>query len=171
MVIWAVAPSLSPGSRSAADALSALVRALAGRTLPPLAFIVFDPRGDPVANAKAVRATLGSTVIDEVLAIESLGGRQLRFTTVYADLIPAFDEYAAQVHAPALRTAAALSPDAPETGDLMNAAGLSAFAGTHWILLSGQGPVNDASDLRADAAALLAYAITRYTERAPELVR
>lgn len=171
LVIWAVAPSLSTSSRSAGDALSALVRAFDGRTLPPLAFIVFDPRGDAAANAKAVRATLGSTVIDDVVAIESLGGPRIRFATIYADLIPAFDEYAAQVHAPALRTAAALSPDAPETGDLMNAAGLSAFAGTHWILLSGQGPVNDANDLRADAAALLAYAITRYAERAPELVR
>ena len=171
LVIWAVAPSLVTGSRSAADALSALVRALADRAMPPLAFVVFDPRGDPVANAKAVRATLGSTAIDDVFVVESLGGSQLRFATVYGDLIPAIDDYAMRVGAPALRTAGALNPNAAETGDLMNAAGLSAFVDDHWILISGQGPVGDADDLRADAAAVLAYAIARYAAAAPELVR
>lgn len=171
LVIWAVAPSLATGSRSAGDALSALVRALAGRAMPPLVFVVFDPRGDPVANAKAVRATLGTTPIDDVLAIESLGGSRLRFATVYGDVVPAIDDYAARAGAAALRTAGALNPDAPETGDLMIAAGLSAFVNDHWILISGQGPVSDADDLRADAAAVLAYAVARYAAAAPELVR
>jgi len=171
LVIWAVAPSLATGSRSAGDALSALVRALAGRAMPPLVFVVFDPRGDPVANAKAVRATLGTTPIDDVLAIESLGGSRLRFATVYCDVVPAIDDYAARAGAAALRTAGALNPDAPETGDLMIAAGLSAFVNDHWILISGQGPVSDADDLRADAAAVLAYAVARYAAAAPELVR
>src|SRR5205814_6141420 len=64
LVLWAVAPSLATGSRGAADALIAVVRALAGRPMPALAFVVFDPRGDTPANATAVRATLGSTIID-----------------------------------------------------------------------------------------------------------
>src|SRR5206468_5836224 len=99
LVIWAVAPSAGTGSRSAADALSGVVRALAGRDVPPLVFVIFDPRGDPAANAKAVRAVLGSTPIDDVFAIESLGGTRLRFSTVYADLVPAIDDYAARVGA------------------------------------------------------------------------
>jgi len=171
LVIWAVAPSLATGSRSAGDALSAVVRALAGRAMPPLAFVVFDPRGDPLANAKAVRATLGSAVIDDVLVIESLGGSRLHFATTFGDLVPAIDDYAERVGVVALRTAGALNPDAPETGDLMNAAGLSAFVDDHWILIRGQGPVGDADDLRADAAAVLAYAVARYAAAAPELVR
>ena len=171
LVIWAVAPSLATGSRSAADALSALVRALGGRATPALAFVVFDPRGDPVANAAAVRATLGSTVIDDVLAIESLGGSRLRFATVYGDLVPAIDDYAARIGAAAERTAGALGSDTAETGDLMNAAGLTAFADDHWVLVGGDGAGGDGADLRADAAAWLAYAVGRYAGRAPELVR
>lgn len=171
LVIWAVAPSLATGSRSAADALVAVVRSLGGQARPALAFVVFDPRGDPLANAIAVRATLGSAVIDDVLAIESLGGPALRFSTTYGDLVPAVDAYAAAVGASAARTAAALSPGAAETGDLMQAAGLSVFTQEHWVLVSGQGPVTDSNDLRADAAAVIAYAIGRYARQAPELVR
>lgn len=170
-VIWAVVPSSETGSRSAGDALSALVRALDGRTAPPLAFVIFDPRGDPVANAKAVRAVLGSTPVDDVFAIESLGGTSLRFSTVYADLVPAIDDYAARAGVRATRTGGALNPSAPATGDLMRASGLSAFIDDHWILISGQGPVTDDGDLRQDAAAVLGYAIARYAARAPELVR
>jgi len=171
LVIWAVAPSRATGSRSAADALSALVRALAGRPTPPLAFVVFDPRGDPLANAKAVRAVMGSTVIDDVFAIESLGGTRLRFSTTYADLVPAIDVYAERVGAAFVRTANGLPLDTPATGDLMNAAGLSVFTDDHWVLISGQGPVTDADDLRDDAAAVLAYVVARYADHAPELVR
>jgi hypothetical protein len=171
LVLWAVAPSLATGSRSAADALVAVVRALAGRAMPPLAFVVFDPRGDPVANAAAVRATLGSTVIDDILAIESLGGQQLHFATIYADLVPAIDDYADRVGARAARTVGAVNPAAPDTGDLANAAGLSAFVQDHWLLISGQGAVGDSGDLRPDAAAVIAYAVARYAARAPELVR
>ena len=171
LVIWAVAPSRSTSSRSAADALTALVRVLAARQAPALAFVVFDPRGDPFANAKAVRAALGSTPIDDVFAIESLGGTRLRFSTSYGDLVPAIDSYAEQVGAPFVRTANSLPLDTPATGDLMSAAGLSVFTAEHWVLISGQGPVTDASDLRGDAAAVLAYVVSRYADRAPELVR
>lgn len=171
LVIWAVAPSAATGSRSAADALTAVVRALAGREVPALAFVLFDPRGDPAANATAVRAVLGSTPIDDVFAIESLGGASLRFSTVYADLVPAIDDYAMRVAARAARTPGALNPASPETGDLMRSAGLTPFTDDHWVLIAGQGPVTDDGDLRDDAAAVLGYAIARYAERAPELVR
>src|SRR6185437_4378267 len=114
-------------------------RALAGRDSPPLAFVLFDPRGDPAANARAVRAVLGSTPIDDVVAIESLGGSSLRFSTVYADLVPAIDDYAARVGARAARTARVLDPAAPATGDLMRSAGLTPFTDDHWLLISGQG--------------------------------
>ena len=171
LIIWAVAPSRATGSRSAADALSALVRALDGHPTPPLALVVFDPRGDPVANAKAVRAALGPTVIDDVFAIESLGGTRLRFLTTYGDLVPAIDVYAERVGAAFVRTANGLPLDTPATGDLMNAAGLSVFTDEHWVLIGGQGPVTDVDDLRDDAAALLAYVVARYADHAPELVR
>jgi len=171
LVIWAVAPSAATGSRSAADVLSALVRALAGRDAPPLAFVLFDPRGDPAANAKAVRAVLGSTPIDDVVAIESLGGTSLRFSTVYADLVPAIDDYAERVGARAARTARVLDPAAPATGDLMRSAGLTPFTDDHWLLISGQGPVTDDGGLREDAAAVVGYIVARYGEHAAELVR
>ncbi|MDQ6858999.1 MAG: ABC transporter permease subunit [Chloroflexota bacterium] len=171
LVIWAVAPSTSSGSRAAADALSAVVSALAGRDTPPLALVVFDPRGDPAANARAVRAVLGSASIDDVFAIDSLAGSTLRFTTVYADLVAAVDDYAARSGARTTRTAGVVSPNSPETGDLMRAAGLTAFVQDHWVLLSGQGPVTGDSDLRADAAAVLGYIVGRYAQRAPELIR
>ena len=171
LVIWAVAPSAATGSRSAADVLSALVRALSGRDVPPLAFVLFDPRGDPAANAKAVRAVLGSTPIDDVVAVESLGGTSLRFATVYADLVPAIDDYAARAGARATRTRAVLDPAAPATGDLMRSAGLTPFTDEHWVLISGQGPVTDDGELREDAAAMVGYIVARYAERAAELVR
>ena len=69
------------------------------------------------------------------------------------------------------RTVGAVNPAAPDTGDLANAAGLSAFVQDHWLLVSGQGPAADPEDLRPDAAAVLAYAVARYAARAPELVR
>jgi hypothetical protein len=106
-----------------------------------------------------------------VLALESLGGSRLRFATVYGDLVPAIDDYAARIGASALRTAGALGADTAEAGDLMNAAGLTAFANDHWVLVSGDGAGGDGADLRADAAAWLAYAVGRYADRAPELVR
>ncbi len=65
----------------------------------------------------------------------------------------------------------AVNAAAPETGDLANAAGLSAFVQDHWLVISGQGPVGDADGLRPDAAAVLAYAVARYAARAPELLR
>ena len=174
LVIWAVTPSLATGSRSAGDVLSALVRTLqrsAGRPLPPLAFVAFDPHGDTTANARAVRATLGSTGVDDVVAIESVLGARLRFSTTYADLVPMIDDYAARVGAAASRTPNAVTPDSPATGDLMGAAGLSAFGAEHWLLIGGQGQELDGVDLRGDAAAVLAYIVARYGERAPELVR
>ncbi len=171
MVIWAVTPSLATGSRSAGDVLSALIRALDGRPLPPLALVAFDPHGDTAANAKAVRATLGSTVIDDVVAIESVGGTKLRFVTAYADLVPMVDEYAIRVGAAANRTANAAILDTAATGDLLNAAGLAPFVLDHWLLITAQGTASDAVDLRTDAAAVLAYIVGRYAAKAPELVR
>ncbi len=171
MVIWAVTPSLATGSRSAGDVLSALIRALEGRPLPPLALVAFDPHGDAAANAKAVRATFGSTVIDDVVAIESVAGTKLRFVTAYADLVPMVDEYAIRVGAAAIRTANAVTLDTAATGDLLNAAGLAPFADDHWLLIAAQGTASDAVDLRTDAAAVLAYIVGRYAAKAPELVR
>jgi hypothetical protein len=109
--------------------------------------------------------------IDDVFAIESLAGSSLRFTTVYADLVAAVDDYAARSGARATRTAAVASPGAPDTGDLMRSAGLTAFVDDHWVLLAGQGPATDDQDLRADAAAVLGYIVARYAQRAPELIR
>lgn len=169
LVLWAVAPSRSDGTRGAEDLLAAVVRSLAGRSAPPLALVLFDPGGDAQANAKAVRATLGTTPLDLVLAVDTLAGSALRFATAYGDLVAAFDAYAARLGAAALHTDATLDPDTPAGGDLLAPLGLGAFGDVHWIVIRGTGRAADGRDLRGDAAAVVGYAIGRYAAGAPEL--
>jgi len=169
LVVWAVAPSRADGSRGAADVLAAIVRALAGRALPPLALVLFDPGGDSQANAKAVRATFGTTQLDVVIVLDTLAGSALRFTTAYGDLVGAFDAYAVRTGASAVHTDMTLDPDTAAAGDLMVPLGLGALGDIHWVLIRGLGRAVDGTDLRDDAAAVVGYAIGRYAAGAPEL--
>ncbi|HEY8655943.1 MAG TPA: ABC transporter permease [Candidatus Limnocylindria bacterium] len=169
LVVWAVAPSRTDGTRGAEDLLAAVARSLAGHPLPPLALVLFDPRGDTQANAKAVRAALGTTPLDVVLAIDTLAGSALRFTTAYGDLVAAFDAYATRTGAAALHTDATIDPDTAAAGDLMVAVGLGALTDVHWVLIRGVGRATEGSDLRADAASVVGYAVGRYAAGAPEL--
>lgn len=170
LVLWALGPSPVDGTRGAADALSALVRSVDVRGTPGLAFVTFDPRGDPVANAKAVKAVLGSAIVDVVLVVDTLSGSRLSFQTTYGDLIPAIDDYASRSGVAFVRTARTLDPDQPATGDLMRSTGVGAFPDWHWLLIRSTGrPAGDDGE-RADGAAILGYAVSRYLDRAPELV-
>jgi len=169
LVVWAVAPSPIDGSRSAADALAAVVRGLAGSALPPLALVLFDPGGDATANAKAVRVTIGMAPLDVVIAIDTLAGSALRFTTAYGDLVGAFDAYAVRTGAAAVRTDTTLDPDSAAGGDLIAPLGLGAFGDVHWVLIRGAGRAAAGTDRRPDAAAVVGYAIGRYAAGALEL--
>ena len=170
LVLWAIAPSSVDGSRGGADALAALLRSIDVRSSPGLAFVVFDPRGDPVANAKAVKAVLGPIVVDAVLVVDTLAGSRLTFQTTYGDLIPAIDDYASRAGATFARTARTLDPDQAATGDLMRETGIGAFVDWHWILIRGTGPAVADLGTRDDAAAVLGYAVSRFMADAPELV-
>ncbi|HUQ17656.1 MAG TPA: hypothetical protein VM070_07705, partial [Candidatus Saccharimonadales bacterium] len=169
LVVWAVAPSRADGMRGAEDVLVAVVRALAGRPLPPLALVLLDPGGDTQASAKAVRATLGTSPLDLVIVVDTVAGSTLRFTTAYGDLVAAFDAYAIRTAAAAAHTDATLDPDTVAGGDLMAPLGLGALSDVHWVLIRGAGRAVNGVDLRADAAAVVGYAVGRYAAGAPEL--
>ena len=170
LVLWAMAPSSVDGSRGGADALSALVRSIDLHASPGLAFVMFDPRGDPVANAAAVKAIIGPGVVDAVLVVDTLAGSRLTFQTTYGDLILAIDDYASRAGAAFARTSRTLDPDQSATGDLMRETGIGAFVDWHWILIRGAGPSVTDLGLRDDAAAVLGYAVSRFLAGAPELV-
>lgn len=171
LVLWAMTPSSLDGTRGAPDALAALLRSIDPRSSRGLAFVLFDPRGDPVANAKAIKAALGPGIVDAVVVIDTLAGSRLTFQTTYGDLIPAIDDYATRAGVTFARTTRTLDPDQPTTGDLMRETGIGAFVDWHWLLIRASGPVRTDAGMRADAAALLGYVVARFQADAPELVR
>lgn len=170
LVLWAMAPSSVDGMRGASDALAALLRAIDPRASPGLAFVLFDPRGDPVTNAKAVKAVLGPGSVDVVFVVDTLAGSRLTFQTTYGDLIPVIDDYASRSGAVSARTTRTLDPDQPATGDLMRETGIGAFVDWHWLLIRSSGPSRTDPGVRGDAAAVLGYAVARFEANAPELV-
>ena len=170
LVLWVMTPSSVDGTRGASDALAALLRSIDPRASLGLAFVLFDPRGDPVANAKAVKAVLGPGSVDAVLVVDTLVGSRLTFQTTYGDLIPVIDDYATRSGAAFARTARTLDPDQPATGDLMRETGIGAFVDWHWLLIRASGPLRADTGMRDDAAAVLGYAVARFEANAPELV-
>lgn len=160
LVLWAVAPSTIDGSRSAADSLAAVLRGLRGRVPAGIAFVFFDPHGDVDLNAREIASALGEK-IDLIMMLDSLAGQRLRSMTIYDDLFLPIDHYADEAGAPHARTIAESEPDWPT--------GLSALGHFRYVLVRGAGPVGDDADLRPDAAALIAFAIARYTAESPEL--
>ena len=160
LMVWAVAPSAIDGSRGAADALAAVVRGLAGRALEGIALVVFDPHGDVAANATEIAKAIGGTT-DLVIVLDSVAGERLRAMTIYDDLFLPIDHYADAAGAPHARTLTEDEPDWPT--------GLSAFGRSKYVLLRGAGSARANVDLRPDAAAIVAFAIARYTSESPEL--
>ncbi|MEO8631969.1 MAG: ABC transporter permease subunit [Chloroflexota bacterium] len=161
VLVWAVTPGTRLSSRPALDALAATIRALADRTGEEVAFVVFDRSADPLGNARQVADLLGRTRWDLIVVIDDLEGERLRFNTISADLIPAFDEYAQRSGARAQLTRASV-------GDDFTWPGIQAFPKSRSVLVTGTG---GAGDLRADAAALLGYIAARDALGAPELRR
>ena len=160
LVLWAVAPSTIDGSRGAADSLAAVLRGLRGRVLAGIAFVFFDPHGDVDLNAREIASALGEK-IDLIMMLDSLAGQRLRSMTIYDDLFLPVDHYADEAGAPHTRTVAEIEPDWPT--------GMSALGRFRYVLVRGAGPAGDDADLRPDAAALIAFAIARYTAESPEL--
>ena len=94
VLVWAVTPGTRLSSRPALDALAASIRSLADRTGEEIAFVVFDRAADPLGNARQIADLLGRPRWDLIIVLDDLEGERLRFNTISADLIPAFDEYA-----------------------------------------------------------------------------
>ena len=170
LVLWAMTPSSVDGTRGAPDALAALLRSIDPQASQGLAFVLFDPRGDPVANAKAIKAALGPGSVDAVIVVDTLAGSRLTFQTTYGDLIPVIDDYATRTGATFARTTRTLDPDQPATGDLMRETGIGAFVDWHWLLIRASGPLRADAGMRDDAAAILGYFLARFEANAPELV-
>ena len=141
--------------------VAATIRALADRTGEEVAFVVFDRAADPLGNARQVADLLGRPRWDLIIVLDDLEGERLRFSTISADLIPAFDEYAQRSGARAQLTRGSV-------GDDFTWPGIQAFPKSRSVVVTGSG---GAGDLRADAAALLGYIAGRDALGAPELRR
>ena len=162
ILVWAVLPATRGGSRTTSDALAAFLRSLAARDGAHLAVVAFDRSVDATGNARAIADLLGRTRWDTIVVLDDLEGQTLRFDTIYGDLIPMFDHYAARTGARAAITRAISNPE------LWSWPGMEAFRGSRATVLRATG---EAGDLRADVAAILGYIAGRDAYGAPELRR
>lgn len=152
IVVWAKRePEDAPG----VDVVAALARTLGSRGVP-FVLVDFDPRSDP----KAIRALLEGRRIGLVVVIERLDGTALRLESPYGDLIPAFDHYAAR--------SGARHEVTRTTASMAVLSRVAPFADVRTVVIRGNG---GDGDLRADAAALIAYLAGRYALGAPEVPR
>jgi peptide/nickel transport system permease protein len=161
ILMWAVTPATRLSSRPVLDAVAGTIRAVKDFAGEEVAFVVFDQTADPLGNARQVAERLGRTQWDLIVVLDDLEGDRLRFLTLSADLIPAFDEYAQRAGARAQITRGS-------AGDDFTWPGIQAFPRSRSVLVVGAG---DGGDLRADAAALLGYVAGRDALGAPELRR
>jgi hypothetical protein len=127
--------------------------------------VAFDPSGDTAKNAAAVRTAIGDLVPDLLLVVSSLRGDKLQFLTATPEFVPVADGYAEHAQIP-YQPAFALTGEFEWTWP-----GVSAYPAAPTIWLRGAGTPTEASDIRPDAAAFLAYAFARYELHAPEIRR
>src|SRR4029078_325071 len=99
LLIWALMPATRGSSGPALDALAAVVRTLKDPRGTRFTGVAFDPRFDALGNARALATALGRNRWDLIVVLDDLEGEQLRFDTVYGDLLPMFDLYAARAGA------------------------------------------------------------------------
>ncbi|HEY6958178.1 MAG TPA: ABC transporter permease subunit [Candidatus Limnocylindria bacterium] len=158
VVVWAVRRS---GGASAVDVLGALARTLTPRRVP-FVFVDFDPAVDANTNARAVATALAGRRVALMLVIDGLDGARLSFDTPYGDLVPAIDTYAQKAGARYVVTRGT------ESITSWSWPGIAPFISTKTILIGATG---GQGDLRADAAALVAYVAGRYALGAEELPR
>jgi peptide/nickel transport system permease protein len=163
VIVWAVSPDPLDGASDALDAVAAFARSLDGPPDMAVTLVVFDPSGDTAMDAGAVRKALGDRVADLILVVSGLRGDRLQFLTATPEFVPVADGYAELMQIPyqaTLRLASESEWSWP---------GVSAFAAARTIWLRGAGMSSLETDLRADAAAFLAYAFARYSVGAPEI--
>ena len=162
VLVWAVLPETRGGSPTTSDALAAFLLSLAGKQGASLAVVAFDRSVDTIGNARAIADLLGRTRWDTIVVLDDLEGETIRFETIYGDLIPMFDHYAARTGARASITRAISNPE------LWSWPGMEAFQGSRATVLRANG---SGGDLRTDVAAILGYIAGRDAHGAPELRR
>src|SRR5439155_1146582 len=146
VLIWAVMPATRGSSRPATDALAAFIRSLAGRTGVGVAVVAFDRSVDTLGNARAIADLLGRTRWDTIVVLDDLEGEQLRFDTIFGDLIPMFDEYASRAGASAAITRGISNPET------WSWPGMEAFPKSRATIVRATGAGGDVrGDDRADA--------------------
>lgn len=156
VVVWATRDADSPALEPARANVVASVAAMAAARRAPFIFVDFDPHGD----TSAVREALADRRVTLVLVLGNLNGGAMRFETANGDLIPAFDLYA--------DSAGAQHEVTRQTASSERMALLAPLVGTKTVVISGNG---GQGDVRADAAALIAYLAGRLDLGAPELPR
>lgn len=164
IVVWATASSLLDGDSGGSIALLALIALFRDRDLPPLIVVLFDPRADPIRDAKDVVARFATRRIDLVVGLDTLRGDRLRFVTQRGEVQLFVDEFARDAGLPFQRTATSRPVD-----DLGWVTGLEALVRQRTVLVLGAG--DPRSNVTDEGAAFVAYLLGRYAERAPELVR
>jgi len=163
VLIWALMPATRGSSGPAFDALAAVVRILKERQSAAFTIVAFDRRFDALGNARAIATALGKNSWDLIVVLDDLEGERLRFDTVYGDLIPMFDLYAARAGARAAITRSITMPV-----DEWTWPGREAFPKSRAMIVRATGA---AGDVRPDVAALLGYIAGRDALGAPELHR
>jgi hypothetical protein len=163
VVVWAVTRSSSAGGREPVDAMLAAARAIGPRG-GPFIFVAFDPSVDPTANARVVAELLATRKLGVFIVLDDLVGSALTFRTPFGDLVPAFDRYAEKAGVPHATTRGTVS----RSSELWTWPGIAPFIDEKSIVVSGNGR---SGDLRAAAAALIAYVAGRVALGAEELPR
>ncbi|HEY7624014.1 MAG TPA: ABC transporter permease subunit [Candidatus Limnocylindria bacterium] len=162
VLVWAVDPDPGDADRASADVLASLARLVNERALGDVVVVLFDPSGDPRANAKLVRDRLGDRTVSLVLVVQALRGDHIEVLTASPDLVLAADSYTETV-------ADAVAPRSAASDAQWTWPGVSSFADARALWIRGTG--EPAGDLRADAAAYAAYVLGRWALGAPELRR
>jgi hypothetical protein len=164
VMVWAVSPDPLDGSTTALDAVTAFAESL-GASSTTVTVVAFDPTGDAASNAAAVRAALGDRAPDLLLVVSGLQGHRLQFLTATPEFVPIADGYADRLNIDYQPTFS-IAGEADWTWP-----GVSAYAAVRTLWIRGAASPSGTSDLRADAAAFLAYALGRYERGAPEIRR
>jgi peptide/nickel transport system permease protein len=163
ILIWAVMPATRGSSAPGLDALAAMVETLKGHTGAAFTVVAFDRRYDALGSARALASALGKNSWDLIVVLDDLEGERLRFDTVYGDLIPMFDLYAARAGARAVITRGITFPV-----DEWTWPGREAFPKSRSMIVRATGAPGD---VRPGVAALLGYIAGRAALGAPELHR
>ena len=157
IVVWSV--RRADDQHRSLDVEAAIARLAVARGVPFL-FVDFDPSIDPNGNARQIRELLRQRTIALIVVLDGLAGSELRFTSPFGDLIPAFDLYADRAGARHLVTRSTLKIDDWQWP------GSAAYVDTRAVLVQGAGA---SGDLREDTAALLGYLAGRRALGAEEL--